>query len=90
MNKMKIIGTSQVHNHKFKNLKRKILNCNANLFFNQKCLKHKITPKYANIQVPYTSEASVHTQRKVQVLRVKDEISIVSCVYDDNSQVIYN
>jgi hypothetical protein len=33
MNKIKIIGTSEVHIHKFKNLKPKILNCNANLFF---------------------------------------------------------
>ena len=63
MNKMKIIGTSQVHIHRFKNLKRKILNCNANLLFNQECLKHKIIPKYANIKITYTSEALVHTQR---------------------------
>jgi hypothetical protein len=33
---MKIIYTSQGYIHKYEDLKRKIYNCNANIYFNQK------------------------------------------------------
>ena len=34
-------------------------------------------PKYARIKVPYTSPASIVTQRKTQLLRVKEEIKFL-------------
>jgi len=39
MSHLKIIITIQGHIHKHENLKRKIYNCNANIYFNQKCLR---------------------------------------------------
>ena len=35
MSHLKVIDTSQGPIHKFTNLKRKLYNCNANIYFNQ-------------------------------------------------------
>jgi hypothetical protein len=41
--------------HKFvnanKNIKRRLLICNANIYFHKTCLAYKIIPKYANIKL---------------------------------------
>ena len=42
----KIISTSQGHIHKYENLKKKIYNCNANIYFNPKSLVNHIIPNY--------------------------------------------
>jgi hypothetical protein len=36
---LKIIGGSWAYIHRFMNSKRKFYNCNANIFFNQECLR---------------------------------------------------
>ena len=59
---------------KYENLKRKLYKCNANIYFNQQCLKKQLTPAYAHIKVPNTSPAHIHTQRKIPAIRIKDEI----------------
>jgi len=41
--------------HNYKNLKIKVLKCNADIFFNWQCLTKKIIPNYTNIKVPITS-----------------------------------
>jgi len=41
---LKIINASQGYIHKYENLKTKLYNCNANIYFNQTCLK-KINSK---------------------------------------------
>jgi len=41
--------------YQYKKLKIKLLNCNADIFFNKQCLTKKIVPNYANIKVPTTS-----------------------------------
>ena len=38
----KILAAAQAHIHQFGNLKKKLYNCNANIYFNQECLCHKI------------------------------------------------
>jgi hypothetical protein len=43
---IKIINVSQAYVHQFKNLKTKLYNCNANIFFNKECLKHNLIPNY--------------------------------------------
>ena len=35
--------------HNYKNLKLKVLNCNANIYFNKLCLNKNIIPTYAKI-----------------------------------------
>jgi hypothetical protein len=38
----KILAATQAHIHQFGNLKKKLYNCNTNIYFNQACLCHKI------------------------------------------------
>jgi hypothetical protein len=41
------------------------MNCNANLYFNQKCLQNNIIPKYAKINIPKTSQLqNLHRHKK--------------------------
>jgi hypothetical protein len=54
-------------NFKYKNLKAKLVNCNANIYFNRQCLDKHIIPNYAkNIKIPYTSPAASQTQQKAK------------------------
>ena len=43
----------------YKNLRTKVQKRCANIYFNQQCLKQVVTPKYAQMKVPYTSPASI-------------------------------
>jgi hypothetical protein len=44
--------------------------CNANIYFNQKCLQNNITPKLVKIKIPSTSPVSKFTQQKATTLRL--------------------
>jgi exonuclease VII large subunit len=78
MSSMKFVIASQAWNiSAFKNLKRRVLQCCSNIYFNKQCLLHGLTPKYANIRVPRTSAAAMVTQRKSIRLRLKDEIKFL-------------
>jgi hypothetical protein len=63
--------------HQYKNVKRKILICNANIYFNHQCIQRNITPKYAHIKIPNTSPAASYTKKKPQMQRIKDEIKFM-------------
>jgi hypothetical protein len=63
--RIKIINASHALSiRSYENTKRKLFTCNANIYFNQTCLKHNITPKYAhiNIKTANKSEAAKHTE----------------------------
>jgi hypothetical protein len=44
--------------HQYKNARKKLLTCNANIYFNKSCLMHKVIPKYGNINIK-TSNRSI-------------------------------
>lgn len=47
----KIVAASQAKNiHKYKDIKKNIFNCNANIFYNQRWLRNDLIPNYANIK----------------------------------------
>jgi hypothetical protein len=77
MSHLQIKNASQGYIHKYKNLKRKLYNCSANIYFNQTCVQKKkekkLTPKYAKIKVANTLPASKYTQHEVPKTRIKDE-----------------
>jgi hypothetical protein len=53
--KIKIVNGSQASSiNKYMNTKRKLLNCNANIYFNRTCLEQNLTPKYAQIHIKIT------------------------------------
>jgi hypothetical protein len=56
------------------NLKRKLLQCNANIKFNKTCLVENIVPKYAAIKVTGNTTASKNTEQKEQRIRIQNEI----------------
>ena len=47
----------------YKNMKAKVQRCYSNIYFNRLCLKQDLIPKYAQIKIPYTSPASIITQK---------------------------
>ena len=48
----------------YENLRTKVQRCCANIYINQQRLKQGVIPKYALIKAPYTSPASMTTQKK--------------------------
>ena len=78
MSSMKVVVASQAKCiNQYKNLKRKVLNCDANIYFNKQCLSYGLTPKYADIRVPNTSRAAQYTQQKLIRIRLRDEIKFL-------------
>jgi hypothetical protein len=74
MTHLKIDSTSQGFIRKYKDLKRRLYNCNATIYFNKQCLKRQVTPKYANIKVPNISPVYKKNMQKIPTIRIKDEI----------------
>ena len=58
MSCLKIIYASRAYIHQYQNLKRKLYNCNVNVYFHQKCLRNNVIPKFAKIKIPNTSLVS--------------------------------
>jgi len=74
MENIKFIASQAKSIHRYKSLRSKVLICNANIFFNKECLTKNLTPNYANIRIPTTSAAAQITQRKVSLVRIKDDL----------------
>ena len=90
MSSRKFVLASQTRNIiVFKNLKRKVLKCCANIYFNKQCLLHGLTPTYANIRVPRTSLAASFTQRKLIKMRLKDEIKFLYAKKTELNKQLY-
>jgi hypothetical protein len=63
---------------KYKNIKRKLLTFNANIYFNKSRFAYKIIPEYAriNIKTSNNSEAAKRTETQTRTLRIKNEIKL--------------
>ena len=61
----------------YKNVRIKVMKCCASIYINRQYLIKKVIPKYANINIPYTPPASNITQKKIQTIRLKDEIKFL-------------
>jgi hypothetical protein len=90
MPQLKIINASRSSIYRFENLKRKLYNCNAHIYFNKKCLKKKPTSTYAKIRVPNTSPACRYTQHKVTNIRIRDEIKFLHAKKQKLNALIYH
>ena len=90
MSHLKIVNASQGNIHKLENLKRKLYNFNASIYFNQQCLRRKLIPSYAKAKIPKTSPAYIHTQNKIPTLRIKDEIKFLYCKKQQLNSQIYH
>jgi hypothetical protein len=61
--KLKFNARQAASIYAYKNLKMKVINCNAKTYFNRQCLNKKIIPNYARIKIPHTSHAATNTQK---------------------------
>ena len=90
MSSMKVVVASQAKCiNQYKNLKRKVLNCDANIYFNKQCLSYGLTPKYADIRVPNTSRAAQYTQQKLIRIRLRDEIKFLYIRKSEYNKQLY-
>jgi hypothetical protein len=90
MSQPKFMNASQGCIHKCENLKRKLYNCNGNIYFNRQCLQKQRNPNYARIKYPNTSPAFKYTQHKVPNIRIKDEIKYLYTKKQHSNQKIYH
>jgi hypothetical protein len=66
------------------------MNCTANIYFNQQCLKKNVIPNYAKIRVPNTSPAAQITMKKIHQIRIKDEIRFLHKKKQNLNSKLYN
>jgi hypothetical protein len=82
---------SQSHSiNRYKDLKIKLINCNANILFNKQCITENIIPAYATLEISRTSSAATTIQRKVQTLRIKEEIKFLYLKKEHLNRELYN
>jgi hypothetical protein len=78
MHSLKIINASHASSiYKYTKTKLKLLNCNANIDFNKKCLEQNLTPKYAQRKMKVNSHnktRDIKAIEKFQKTRVKNAI----------------
>jgi hypothetical protein len=53
------------------------MKCYANIYFNRQHLIKNVIPNYVKIKILYISPATSITQKKVQTIRIKDEIKFL-------------
>ena len=58
-------------------LRRKVLKCSADVYFNRQCLKQNLTPDCTKMKVPNTSFAAKFTKNKITKIIIKDEIKFL-------------
>ena len=77
MASIKFIASEARTIFQYKNTRTKVLKCCANIYFNKQCLSKKFIPNYANVKLLNTSPAAHITQKKVHIMRIKDEIKFL-------------
>jgi hypothetical protein len=87
--KVKFIASQARTVYQYKKLRLKILKCIADIHFNKQCLAKNLTPCYADIKIPHTSQAALITKRKIGHIRVKDEIKFLYTKKDKLNKQLY-
>ena len=52
---IKVLASQAQSTNLYENIRTNVMKCCANIYFNRQCLIKKVVPKYANINIPYTS-----------------------------------
>jgi hypothetical protein len=53
--------------NKYTNIKKRLLTCNANIYFNKSCLAYKVIPKYAQINLKTSNTSEVITNFNIKI-----------------------
>jgi hypothetical protein len=75
------------------NTKLKLLNCNANIYFNRKCLELNLTTIYAQIKLKMNPHNKIVNKKmidKFQRTRIKNEIKFWYTKKQHLNKVLYN
>jgi hypothetical protein len=73
-----VIASQASSINKYMNTKLKLLNCNANIYFNRTCLDLNLTPKYAQTRInSHNKTCAKHLEGKVHKLCLKNEIKFL-------------
>jgi hypothetical protein len=78
--KIKILNANLAYCiNQYNNTKKKLLICNANIYFNKSCLVYKIVPKYARINIKTSNyfKAVKQTETQTRILRIKNGINFL-------------
>jgi hypothetical protein len=59
------------------------------IYFNEQCLKKRLTPSYAKIKIPNVSQAHKYTQLKITNIRIKDEVKYLHSKKQRLNQQLY-
>jgi hypothetical protein len=76
---LKIINASHTHSiNKYMKVKHKLLNCNANIYFNKICIDQQLAPNYTHIKIKQnTSFAAKRTEKEAQKLWIKNKLKFL-------------
>jgi hypothetical protein len=72
MNKLKIINANQGTICKYENTRRKLLTCNADIYFNKPCIMKRIIPKFAKMKITGNSPVGRTTKHNSIILCLTD------------------
>ena len=61
--------------NKFQTRKKQLMNTNMNIHFNRQCQKHKLTPKYINININNKNITGQKTIKQAQKLWIQNELN---------------
>jgi len=78
MDHIKLLACQAYSINSYRNIRTKIMKCCTNIHFNHQCLIRNLIPNYARFKVPYNSPASQMTEKKVHIIRIKDEIKFLN------------
>jgi hypothetical protein len=94
MRPLKLINASQASSiYKYMNTKLKLLNCNANTYFNKKRLAENLTPKYALTKAkvnPHNKFRDLKTIEKFQKTRIKNKIKFWYTKKQHLNKILYS
>jgi hypothetical protein len=72
------------------NTKIKLLNTNANIYFNRICLEQNITPQYAQVKIHSCNKSVIkHIEPKITKIRIKNEIKFLYAKKQTLNETLY-
>ena len=78
MKDLKLIEASQAKLvNRYINTKRKLLTTNAHIWFNRTCQNKNITPRYANLKLKGSNNATKLTQKQLIKIRINNELKFL-------------
>jgi hypothetical protein len=91
MHTMKVVQANHASSiYKFMNTKIKLLNTNANIYFNRICLEQNITPRCAQVKIHACNKSVIkHIEPKITKIRINNEIEFLCAKKKTLNETLY-